>query len=482
LKLAGLDLSSVGRQLNAPAKLGVDTVPHIRESGKRGDVAPWSCESDIIIPTPRTPESKNDVQARHKRRTGPGEITVHWGMKTVDRPEPGLGYGKKSNKDESFEECYQAGMKLGIAQYVQSRGESIYQTVQMEPLGRSWVRGHALPEETKKPLFKGFGKELELDKIDAKESIFPLGVEPDTEHDKARYKRTHGAFDPGEAIKRNYVWPDKVANDRNFSFGVTDVTQPGNINSGNGAKTALTMDLNEDKSFPCTRVVNRTSEDFRQVANDKLGTARNMLQGCPPVAPGHAYGLKSGIDVTHAGELMRGFYTSNEQRPDTDLGRCTVRGRRNFHTKRPFGVPSVRHDLVAPPHQKRSIASCTNFGDDHSAFNLIFPEKFGCRGVGDGEFFTRRPAEEIRAVLEGAGYKLEDQDFQMLWDNAVAAAGDEMQLVSLEVMLNILGQWMSMTGVKTQISQPSAGNDTLLPMPRLEQTARDEGPTLEATA
>jgi len=152
LKLAGLDLSKA-RQSNAPTKLGVDTVPHIRESGKRGDVASWSCQGDIITPTPRTPESNNEIQKRHKRRTGPGEITTHWGMKTLDIPQPGLGYGMKSNQNESFQECYAAGMKLGIAEYVQKRGESIYHTVQTEPLGKSWVRGHVLPEQTKQESF-----------------------------------------------------------------------------------------------------------------------------------------------------------------------------------------------------------------------------------------------------------------------------------------------------------------------------------------
>merc|ERR1719174_3390751 len=207
------------------------------------------------------------------------------------------------------------------------------------------------------------------------------------------------------------------------------------------------MNLEEDKSYPRSRIVDRASEDFRQVANDKLCTSRNMLQGQQPVPPGHSYGVKSDVDVTNAGELMRGFYTGAEQAPDVDLGKCKVVGRRNFHTKRPFGVPSVRHDLVAPPIHKRSIASSTNFGDDHSAFNLLYPEKYGFRGVTDGDFFTRRNPSEMRTLLEGAGYKLEDQDFQMLLDEAVQKFGDGSQNVSLEVMLNVLGQWMSVTGM-----------------------------------
>lgn len=436
----------------------------VRESGKKGEVDPWSCVPEIIQPTPRTPESRPDILNRHKKRPGPGEISVHWGMKSLSIPEPGAGYGVKSDKNENAADVFKAGQKYGIEEYVQSRGESIYQSVKMEPLGASWLRGHVIPEETKKRDFRGFGKAGVPDEFGAKESIFPRGVGAEQEEDKERYKKTHGAFDPGEPLNRNYVWPEKVKNNAHFMFGTTESTTGNNNSAGAGAKTALTMDLEKDGTFPRTRVVNRTSEDYRQVANDKLSIGRNMMQGRPPVPAGHCFGVKSGSDSEHAGDLMRGFYTPAEQKPDQDLGKCTVKGRRNFHTKRPFGVASVRHDLLAPPQHKRSLASSTNYGDDHSAFSLIYPEKFGFRGVADGDFFVRRPPEEMRGVLEGAGYKLEDQDFRMLWEDAVQAFGDDQQLVSMEVMLNILGHWMSVTGFKPQNSPPLIGAEgTLLP-------------------
>jgi len=479
LKLAGLDVSNAGRQ-NAAAfppnsKRGVDTVPRLPASGKQGEVHPWSCEPEIIIPTPRTPEITNEIQKRHKRRVGPGQSSIHWGMKLTETPEAGDGYGIKSNKGENVEQAFRAGQKLGIAEYVQSRGEAIYDTVKKEPLGTSWNRGHVLPEETKQESFPGFGKKLVLDDFDAKETIFTRFVGPEKEEDKARYKRTHGSFDPGEPISRAYDWPKEVTHDVHFKFGKTD--SAGNNYSGGGAKSALTMDLEADKTgalcFPRTRVVDRVSENFRQVANDQLGNSRNMLQGRPPVVAGHAFGLKSGHDNTHAGELMRGFYTPAEQRADKDLGKCQLKGRRNFNTKRPFGVPSVRHDLDAPPTHKRSVASATNYGDDHSAFGLIYPQKFGFRGVADNDFFVRREPEQVRSLLEGAGYKLEDQDFRMLWDDAVDAFGDGEQLVSLEVMLNILGHWMSVTGVNP--SKTMAETDKTM-------LSADEGMSMQGAA
>jgi hypothetical protein len=471
LQLAGLDLSKCSRQQAAAAtrditlsfKKGVDTVPNVAASGKKGEVTPWSCQPEIIIPTPRTPETYSDIQRRHKKRPGPGEISVHWSRKPSDIPNPGLGYGVKSKTGESAAENFTSGLKFGIAEYVQSRGESIYQSVRMEPLGSAWQRGHVLPEETKQPSFKGFGKAILLDAVDAKETIFPRYTEPLKEEDKERYKRSHGNFDPGEALDRKYDWPSKVAENQHFRFGVTDTTKPGNLVSGDGAKTALTMDLEEDRSYPRSRIVDRTAETYRAVAGDPLGSGRNMFQGKTQVVPGHAYGMKSGHDNTHAGELVRGFYAAKDQLPDADLGKSKVVGRRNFFTKRPFGVPSVRHDLEAPPHHKRSVASATNYGDDQSAFNLLYPEKFGHRGVADSDFFVRRPAEEVRSLLEGAGYALEDQDFHGLWDEALQVHGDGEPFVSLEVMLGVVGHWMSVSGVK--LGQTcSKTRETLLPV------------------
>lgn len=496
LKLAGLDLSSASKQQadNQPAvppksgRKGVDTVPHLMVSGKRGEVAPWSCEPEIIAPTPRTPEGRGEIQTRHKRRTEPGEITVHWGLKSTRPPAAGDGYGIRSNKGENVEQNFQSGQKLGIAEYVQSRGESIYKTVQCEPLGGSWVRGHVLPEATKRDDFKGFGKALEMDNFDAKETIFPRYMDPEADDDRARYKKTHGAFDPGEGVDRNYVWPDNISSNQHFRFGVTDQERVGSLSTGGGAKAALSMDCEEDRSFPRTTVVKRTSENYRHVANDQLGTSRNLLQGRPPVPVGHAYGLKSGADLTHAGELVRGFYTPKEQQPDHDLGRCAVKGRRNFATRRPFGVPSIRDDLEAPPLHKRQVASCINYGDDHSAYTLIYPQKFGFRGVSDDDFLNRRPADEIRSLMAGAGYEVSDEDFLTVWNACVEAYGDDHKFVSLEVFLNFFSSWTSQTGGTKRVRaatreepQQSTLESTALAEPALERTQLAES-ALECAA
>jgi hypothetical protein len=449
LKMAGMDVSNGNKQpittqpLPRGGNKGVDTVPHIPVSGKPGEVAPWCCEPNMILPTPQTPQDRSQVLVRHKRRAEPGQITVHWGLQTVDKPDPGDGYGVKSKKGESVAQNFRSGQKLGIEEYMQSRGEAIYHSVRCEPLSGSFLRGHNLPEFTAQKEFKGFGKELARDAFDAKECIFPRYLPPEVEEDIERYKQTHGSYDPGEKMSRKYEWPDKVTSNEHFRFGVVD--QIGGLQSGKGAKTVLTMDMEDDGTFPRTRVVKSTSENYKIVASDRLGVSRNLLQGVPPVPAGHAFGIRSGQDMLHAGELVRGFYSPDEQKPDPDLGKCLMKGRRNFQTKRPFGMPTIRKDLEPPIFHKRSVASNTNYGDDHDAAGLIYPQKFGHRGISDNDFSRRRSPDEVRKLTQNAGYTLQDDEFQMIWDACVEFFGDGSSLVSLQVFLHMLSDWMSQT-------------------------------------
>lgn len=429
-------------------------MPHIPAAGKVGQTKPWITQPDIILPSPRTPEGRPEMLTKHKRRTDAGERAVHWGLKDLAPPDPGDGYGVRSNKGETVLANFLAGQVTGIAEYVQNRGASVYYTSKREPLGSGYNRGHVLPEETKQPSFKGFGKEEVLDEVPAKEMIFPRDVLPETDVAKSRYKMTHGSFDPGEPINRKYVWPKTIADDPHFRFGRTE-QGPVGVTSGSGAKTALTMEAEADGSFPVTRVVTRSAETYRRVFNDQLGKGRNMMQGPMPVAPGHAFGLPTGRDKTHAGELVRGFYSPRDQLPEPDLGVCTVVGKRNFQTKRPFGLGSVRRDRVPPPLHKRSLANSYNYGDDQSAFELLYPEKFSAQGVTNADFSDRRSADDIKDILVCAGYRVEPQDFDMLWDaslqfmvNFVVGNSDE-QTVPVEVFMQYLTDWLSQSGNMT---------------------------------
>ena len=80
------------------------------------------------------------------------------------------------------------------------QAESTYHSIRKEPLGRSYVRGHAMPEATKRPGFAS-GKGSERANMNGKELIYSPS-EPVTEAEKLQYIKSHGSFEPGEQRTR----------------------------------------------------------------------------------------------------------------------------------------------------------------------------------------------------------------------------------------------------------------------------------------
>lgn len=412
-----------------------DPVRQIPPAGKSTTIFEDSAERDlkpeVYFPVPPTPTGIRKYQKSYV----PGEINVHWGLKDQKLPDERFSYGMRTNKGENVEMTFKAGQKFGIEEYINSRGEAIYHSTQREPLGKPYIRGHELPGVTKESTFPGFGKESE-EQEDGKLSIFPRGVKPEDESIRKMYVRTHGNYAPGEMLSRNYEWPNAVKQNDHFRFGVS--LGGGRAAEGEGAKAALNMEIEDDGSFPVTKIVRRTAEDFRHVNNDKLCKSKNMMQGAPPVKPGHQFGLKpADADVT-AGECVRGWYSLGEQLPDADLGRCVKPGRRNVTTeKRAFGTPSVRADIPAPRPDKRSVADTQNYGDEVGASALLNPQRFELQGVPDKEFLLRRPKAELQSILENCGYRLDAAEFDTLWDAAVKLFEDDLQLASLDAFMFI---------------------------------------------
>merc|ERR1712176_504560 len=218
--------------------------------------------------------------------------------------------------------------------------------------------------------------------------------------------------------KRKYDWPASVKGNPHFRFGTCDGVDTSN--RGAGAKSALTMDAGEiPHGVPLTQIGKDTQEHYRLVASDHLGKPRNLMQTITKNPADHTHGIKSGTDQIHAGALMRGFYSNAEQLPDDDLSRCTVPGRRNFLTQKPFGVPTVRSDKVAPHPHKRSVANATNYGDDADAMSLIFPGKYQFQGIHDEDFQAKRSEEELRGILDGSGHSLPPDDYKRVFEAAV---------------------------------------------------------------
>lgn len=423
-----------------------DAFPKVKSAGKSivvyEDSTGRNLQPDIHFPVPSTPNS----QQKFRKDLNPGRIIVHHGLAGQKFPPKDFAYGHTTPGGDSVSQTFVAGQQFGVAEYLNSRGESIYESSKREPLGQSYVRGHKLPAPTQHPEFEGFGKKCGPIQ-DGKEVIFPRGVLPETEAVHNTYVKTHGNFASGEMAVRNYEWPKAITGNPHFRFGIAEQTLPGR--KGNGAKSALNMDLDDDGSQPRTRVVQRTSEDYRHVASDQLAVGKNMMQGKPPLPHDHAHGIKCIGSDASAGEVIRGYYARHEQMPDKDLGVCLTEGKRNLveDEERSFGVPSVRTDLSAmgkaPAVHRRSVADTMNYGDEVGASALLRPQRFELQGVPDTEFLHRRPKEELQGIVIGAGYKFEDVDFNGIYDKAASLFEDDLNLVSLDAFMYVYSGWIN---------------------------------------
>lgn len=419
LKLAGVDLTTTSFDRMHGEHRIADPKPKVRSAGKSAndyaDSAALALCSDRAAPFP-------------------GKFDAPEPKPPVPETPSGMPSGE-GGECVGVAETFRAGQCFGIEEYIRARGEAIYQSTKREPLGRSYARGHVLPQAPP----KGYGKSAgaRVGNIDeAKEAMFPRDTEALRPEAHKNYIKTHGSYNPGEMVNRGYNWPKQVSGDPHFRFGLPDLGEGTGVR-GTGVKDALSMERDIGGTYPQTRIVQRTSEDFRQVANDHLGKSRHLGQGSPPVAPDHAFGvLRVGQDGT-AGSLIRGRYPVAEQMPDADLGKCTKVGHRNFETEKYFGVPSVRLDLSAPPVHRRSVADPRNYGDEVDAGSLIRPQRFELLGVPDSEFVRRRPQEELASIVAGAGYEVSKEDFQEIWNHLTSIPAFEGGAVSLEAFMAV---------------------------------------------
>ncbi|KAM9023154.1 LOW QUALITY PROTEIN: EF-hand domain-containing family member B [Ara ararauna] len=98
------------------------------------------------------------------------------------------------------------------------------------------------------------------------------------------------------------------------------------------------------------------------------------------------------------------------------------------------GVPSIRSDLPAP--RIRRLSDRTNYGDDTSAYALLFPSVFSQKGVYEKDFFKTRPKAEIAGILCNIGMKISDERFQEIWKQA--SMKHQKEEICVESIKNIL--------------------------------------------
>ena len=147
--------------------------------------------------------------------------------------------------------------------------------------------------------------------------LFPEnGEKHESQEVEAMYLKTHGDFAPGQQKQRGYNWPvDK--NDHRFGYVE-------NERELNGAAKCVQPER-FGLSFPQTKILQKTVEDYVEVTKDELGKPKNLGQkgetnkvfGTKIKKPGEE-------DAWNAALCIHGDPASKtEIEPDKDLGRCT---------------------------------------------------------------------------------------------------------------------------------------------------------------
>eukprot|EP00904_Undaria_pinnatifida_P010860 jgi/Undpi1/6904/HiC_scaffold_21.g09379.m1 len=323
---------------------------------------------------------------RKWRRSGaslPGQRVLHpgqiGGAADVD-PKMSFGSGGVKASDHVADVWYQPGadtdmnrLKLGLA-------EIVYHSSKREPLGKSYQRGHQLPQKVRHH-YNG------CDSL--------LGIQPCTHSNTTvieQGRRTRCG--PGEQRRRGYKWD--VDTERHTFGRPGSLARPLRLDSG---------------SEPDSRLVSKRLDDFRET-QDVVGRVKSL---------GHDsrdHLGKRGPDEWDARACVEGDYSWAEQQPDSDLGKSITPGFRNaVAERRAFGVPSIRSDI--PPYARRSVADTQNYGDDSSARYLVNPSQFSSVGIEDDEFFTDRGKLELRKLFESTGYPFSQEVFDSIWATAV---------------------------------------------------------------
>ncbi|XP_020663010.3 EF-hand domain-containing family member B isoform X1 [Pogona vitticeps] len=101
-----------------------------------------------------------------------------------------------------------------------------------------------------------------------------------------------------------------------------------------------------------------------------------------------------------------------------------------------YGVPTIRSDIPAP--QFRRISDNTNYGDQATAYALLYPSIYSNKGVYERDFFKTRSKEEIARILRNIGVQLSDESFDEIWRQA--SLKDHRGKVCVESIRNVLDE------------------------------------------
>ncbi|WIA10245.1 hypothetical protein OEZ85_010445 [Tetradesmus obliquus] len=431
--------SSLYSSLGRAEYQSTETLKQLRPAGVTSSVVETAKDALTWQERPPTPEVQKPFQ--HYARQPAGAIMRHFGTaRDVVRDGP---FGCKTRAGvESAAECLEAYPGSEIGRWQLQQREEVYASTHKEPLGCTISRGYQMPAGlgTEVP----FGRPLHVKEQEAQNStqtiIFPQQAADDDDNTPVHsmYVSSHGSFAPGEQRKRDYDWSKAKIDPRQHRFGRVD-----SKGQQSSMKQILQPDLDQLAAAKQAAVVSSVYDRHKATLGDELGKPRLLGAGNRALPPDHVFGKCSAREAEPCvGELMRGYYSAEEQAPDPDLGKSLREGWRNTEASgRTFGVPSVRNDIPLPP--SRSVASTKNYGNEPSAGQLLAPPKCVDLGVKEEHLLQLRSPDELAQLLADAGLALGQQEFEEVLAQAEGVRDEQQQLwCSLDAFMAARRSWL----------------------------------------
>jgi hypothetical protein len=403
-----------------------------------------------------TTEKKKNTNDRFRKSTlhRPGRKVLHPGF--ADDPSVDhLVHGARTVPSEPVGDVLASQYPTNpVLRFQRERAEAAYASTTREPLGRSYVRGHLIPDGL--GVVSGFGAKSEVAPTSSqvKDMVFPEGKDSVMLGDAfgsdahLMYVKSHGNYAPGERRDRRYDWNAAGVDPETSIFGMS--TKVGGIDAIEGlkldhSKPALTVeqvinplkDTTKRNHLTGATIVDKRSESYRTAAADALGKSKPLGTGIV-VDASLVHGAPSRVRDENgelewdAQRVMRGEYSEQEQAPDPSIGKSTTRqgyafdpelNKRLRDSNRTFGVPSTRSDLAAP--SLRSVADETAYGDEATAAALVNPGYGAERGVTEGDYSEALDETTMRKFYQDAGVLDPDADDNGFFAATFAAAAAE---------------------------------------------------------
>lgn len=328
-----------------------------------------------------------------------------------------------------------------LAAYLLQQNEQIYQSKTTKPIGRSYIRGFPVDpdyshgivsdssESAKNLIYRDNNRDTDNknpgtvgETNEEKENVVSYVTSND--HQQRYVDPLKADKDVTRPINRKYV--ATTVDVHTYRHGKVDKDDKKALNSSEGVIEALKM---RDGMSDKTAIVNARAEQSKELHSKPLGRS---VQHYQLPASFTVAGVRSEHDQSTASHCLNPVMTGDVQTQhhsvDTTIGRSvsaqqrlrgSMDGIAQHSSDRTYGVPSIRHDRVAPV--RRSIANPMTYANEDDATKLVFPFDGVLHGVQYEDLTCKRTEEEVRSIFAATGLTYEsvqDEEFQQICQQA----------------------------------------------------------------